>query len=175
MAATLTSVRYRRETFETSRRSVTWPLEPPFPALPVSRSSQLAALFVPWSPPEIQRAIPGTAVASPFRIEINIAKRTTRKAAPEGPLSTTKKSYTPRSLTCNSTGRRVALPPKTRLSALNRAAPDCSTSAFMLVLPIPAAIQGTVSYGVILIGDLFDANHLYLLFSHVSYISGILE
>jgi hypothetical protein len=108
-------------------------------------------------------------------IEINIAKRTTRKAAPEGPLSTTKKPYTPRSLTCSSTGRRVALPRKTLLSALNRAAPDCSTSAFMLVLPIPAAIQGTVSYGVILIGNLFDANHLYFLFSHVSYISWTLE
>jgi hypothetical protein len=45
----------------------------------------------------------------------------------------------------------------------------------MFVLPIPAAIQGTVSYGVALIDNLFDANHLYLLFSHVSYISGILE
>jgi hypothetical protein len=45
----------------------------------------------------------------------------------------------------------------------------------MLVLPIPAAIQGTVSYGVVLKDNLFDANHLYFLFSHVSYISGSLE
>jgi hypothetical protein len=43
----------------------------------------------------------------------------------------------------------------------------------MLVLPIPAAIQRTVTYGVTLIGNLFDANHLYFLFSHVSYISGL--